>query len=332
MKKQSTIQLTLALFLCSFVASVQAQQLPLFTQYREYHGILNPAFINSDYFTYEYNISAGVSYRRQWANFADGPQNYVARAEHLISPSDRGAFKLLAGGHIMVDKTDPVAFTGFLGRIAGVFSDDPYHGAIVAGMTLGAVQYNVNSENFRFREQEVVGLFESSYHTVVPDVGLGVAAYKRFDRGAGFFANDVVYMGLSIPQVLQLDLAARNDEGDFLVKRHRHFYGFLGYYKYISDDSFIEVSTWPKYVPNAPFNIDLNVRYQLSNILWVGCGWNYNSTAHLEAGFILGENIDWENMVKIGYGFDYSFKEFGPSFGPTHEVNVSFLMDSNNFR
>ncbi|MFT5165953.1 MAG: hypothetical protein ACI8P3_001184, partial [Saprospiraceae bacterium] len=44
---------------------VLAQQLPLFTQYREQAGIINPAAVHSDYFIYEHNVAFGGSYRKQ---------------------------------------------------------------------------------------------------------------------------------------------------------------------------------------------------------------------------------------------------------------------------
>jgi len=47
----------------------QAQQLPIFTQYRENHGYINPASISSDYMTYYHNLYFGAPYRLQWAGF-----------------------------------------------------------------------------------------------------------------------------------------------------------------------------------------------------------------------------------------------------------------------
>ena len=58
--------------------------------------------------------------------------------------------------------------------------------------------------------------------------------------------------------------------------------------------------------------------------LWLGAGGSSAKTLHHKLGFLLGENVGADNNFKIGYGFDYSFSDFGPSAGGTHELNVSY--------
>jgi len=70
------------------LASV-AQQLPLFTQYRENIGIINPAAFNQDFLIYENNLSFGASYRRQWVGLESGPQTQTIRGEYLFSEMTR---------------------------------------------------------------------------------------------------------------------------------------------------------------------------------------------------------------------------------------------------
>ena len=79
-----------------------------------------------------------------------------------------------------------------------------------------------------------------------------------------------------------------------------------------------------KYTPNAPVNIDFNLRYQLVDHFWIGTGVSTAGNYHLEAGYILGENMGWYSHLRIGYGFDYSFTTFGPAAGPAHEINLFY--------
>ncbi len=300
--------------------SIFAQQLPLFTQYREYNSAVNPAAVNSNYLTFEQQGSFGLSYRVQWSDIAASPRTTVLRGEYLFD--NMGAVNLLVGGHLLNDQTGPTSFTGAYGRIAGVISDDPAFGGISIGLTGGMVQYRIDATEIRLRDQDDF-LATQDQTQLYPDVGFGIFAYRMLD---GYnFNGDFIYGGVSVPQVLGLDLNFQDEAGrDFSLKRLQHIYGQLGFIKYLRDDSFLEPSVWVKYVQNAPVNVDVNLRYQFASGLWIGAGGSTAKTSHLEGGVLLGDVEGFGNMLKIGYGFDYSFSSFGPFASGSHEINVSY--------
>ena len=158
---------------------------------------------------------------------------------------------------------------------------------------------------------DIIGTTDQSQF--FPDVGVGIFAYRLLEGG---FNDKFIYGGVSVPQVLGLDLTFQNENGEFFTERIQHIYGLLGAYFFFDNDSFIEPSVWLKYVPNAPINVDVNLRYQLPANFWVGAGGSSGGTAHLEAGFVLGD-IGSDSFLRIGYGFDYSFSSFGPTAGTT---------------
>ena len=92
----------LVCFLLSY-SQVSAQELPLFTQYREFQSFLNPAAVPFDNLAQPYQAlrTVGVSYRNQWVGFNGGPVTFTARYEHIsenlnscllyTSPSPRDA-------------------------------------------------------------------------------------------------------------------------------------------------------------------------------------------------------------------------------------------------
>ncbi|MDQ3015999.1 MAG: type IX secretion system membrane protein PorP/SprF, partial [Bacteroidota bacterium] len=76
------IRIISVLFLVVVYNEMKAQQLPLFTQYREFQGIINPASISHDYLFWEgYTTSFGISYRNQWSKIKGGPVTSTIRAE-----------------------------------------------------------------------------------------------------------------------------------------------------------------------------------------------------------------------------------------------------------
>lgn len=302
--------------------TASAQQLSLFTQYRENAEIFNPAALSANYFGFEHNVSFGATYRAQWTQFTGNPTTQTLQGSYFYK--NPGSFNVLAGGHLINDQTGPTGFTGLYGRLGGVISPDPYYGGISFGLNVGIVQYRVDGSDIRLREEgDVLGGVDVNQW--YPDAGVGVFAYRRLESSRS--GRDLIYGGISVPQVIGLDLTFTDATGEFFTKRVQHFYGMLGLYKFLRDeDTFIEPSIWFKYVPGAPINADFNLRYQMPGNFWIGTGISTASNFHFEAGFILGE-IGYDNLLRVGYGFDYSFTDFGPSAGVTHEINVSYSLD-----
>lgn len=311
------LQLMLSSILLMAFLNVNAQQLPLFTQYREYQTILNPASVGSSYLALDQNLTFGASYRNQWTGLKNGPTTATLRGEYLY---ENTGFSLLSGGYILHDQTGPTGNTGVYGRVGGVISPDPYYGGISVGLTAGMVQYRVNGNEIILREEGDIfdGESQSKFS---PDLGFGIYAYKYLRKG------DYVYGGISMPQLLGLDLAFKSDNGEYKTQRIQHMYAMAGYMLRFKDGSLVEPSVWAKYVKGANANIDFNFRYQMQTSFWIGIGGSTAKAIHAEAGVLLGDNAGLDNTIRIGYGFDYNFSSFGPFAGSTHEINISYSLD-----
>ncbi|MEM8907643.1 MAG: PorP/SprF family type IX secretion system membrane protein [Bacteroidota bacterium] len=306
-------------FSLSICYQIAAQQLPLFTQYNEQVGLINPAAVSNDFLLYEHNISFGASVRQQWVGLESAPRTQNIRGEYIFA--DTEGLGLIAGGHLINDQTGPTGFTGVYGRVAGILSGDPYESGISAGFSFGMVQYRVNISDIKFLELNDVLVAEDQTR-LYPDVGFGIYAYKRINQG--FLDDSQIYGGISVPQLIGLDLEFKDENDEFFTKRVQHFYGLLGMIKYLDDGKFIQPNVWVKYTENVPVNIDFNIRYQLVPSFWLGTGASTAGNLHLETGVILGESVGYSNHFKIGYGFDYSFRTFGPAVGTTHELNLFY--------
>ena len=319
MKFRNRLWLALGLIIGVAYAS-RAQQLSLFTQYRENATLLNPAAVTGDYLARQQNLSFGASHRVQWTGLDSAPRTQTLRADFLYTGGD--GFAPSMGGYLINDQTGPTGFTGLYGRFGGVISRDPRYGGICAGISGGIVQYRVNASELRLRDGgDVVGMADQQQ--LFPDVGLGVFAYKLLE--GRFLRDDYVYGGVSVPQVLGLNLDYTSEDGSFSTRRIQHAYATAGLYHFLRDDNFIEPSVWVKYAPNAPVQVDINLRYQMANAFWVGTGGNTAGTAHVEGGVLLGSR--YGNQLRIGYGFDYSFSQIGPFLGASHEVNLTYALE-----
>lgn len=305
-------------FACVASGSVLAQQLSLFTQYRENASIINPAALESDFLTFGYNLSFGANYRKQWAGLENSPETQTVRASY-INPNSTGV-TFTAGGFLLNDQTGPTGYTGAYGRVGAVIGRDPEYSGISVGLSAGFVGYRVKVSELVVRDDGdlLLGADRSQSH---PDVGLGVYGYS--------YINDysLLYGGISIPQVLGFDVTFQDENGDFSVQRLRHYYAMAGWYWFTGDDSFLELSSWIKYVDGAPLNADLSVRYQLPSAPYLGAGISTAGNFHFEAGINVGQSYRATSNFRVGYGYDYSFSQFGPSAGGTHEIQLAVALE-----
>lgn len=309
--------------LCTFPMWADCQQLPLFTQYREFGSIINPAAISHDFLFYEgYTTSFGLSYRDQWDKVEGGPVTMTLRGDHIFDLSN--SVIPVAGGCIIKDIAGPVSLTGAYGRAAMLLSDDPVYRGLSVGLTAGMVQYLIETAELAAIYPDDILTFQDQ-KKIFPDIGFGVYAYKRMERG--LLEDDIMYAGLSVPQLLGLDLQFQQDDKEFSIKRIPHFYALAGLNTFFSEKSFLETSLWIKTVKGAPLNADINLRYKMNATIWIGAGYSTAGIGHFEAGLELGENMGWSNVVRIGYGYDPSLASYGAGFGNVHEVNMSVILD-----
>lgn len=303
------------LIFISICCPLFAQQTPLFTQYRENYSIINPAALSYSYLIAEQNLDFGVSLRTQWTNLDDNPRTQTAAGNFLFV--NRGV-SISSGGFIIRDRTGPTSFSGAYGKIGGVLSDDPYWGGIAVGISIGVQQFRIDASELILR-QEGDFLGQQDQSKIAPDVGFGFYYYKRFEQG--WVKDDLVYAGLSVPQVLGLNIAFDEGGSDFNIRRQQHINLIAGYYKFLSDDKFIEPSVWLRYVAGAPISLDVNFRYHVNSSIYFGFGGSIARTFHFETGFVIGQQF------RIGYGFDFPFNTIGPVGRSTHEINLNFALE-----
>lgn len=310
-----------------FGVVLQAQQLPLYTQYRDHQSIINPASLSSDYLVLgqEYTQSIGLSYRHQWSGLEDSPRTFSARYENILED-----YNMLFGLSLSNDETGPTGVSGAYLRYAyqAYFSNDMF---LSMGLSAGLMQNRFRGSKGTLRDPgDELG--ESDTNTTLGDVNLGLTLNMELYNG------DILYMGLSAPQLLATQISSSQADVEFETERTPHYYATIGLFKYLDNrngfggDKFLEPSLWLKYAPNTPLQMDVNLRFQMSELFWIGTGYSISvgdrfqgNHLHLEAGLVLGDFVGFvDKRWKIGYGFDRALTTYGPKFGSTHELSLMF--------
>ena len=297
--------------------SALAQQLPLLSQFQEAVGVLNPAALDNNYHKFEHNLRFGAAHHSQWTGLDGNPQTSQLAGDIFFD--DYGPVAPLLGGYFINDQTGPTGFTGLYAKVGGVLTSDPYYQGLAFGINFGVTQYNLRFSELSVRDEETL-LAANDDGRLSPDVGLGIYGYQRF-------GEHVAFVGVSVPQVLGLDLKFRGQDGELATTRYRHYYAQAGAVLALADNSFLEPSLWVKVVPEVPVNVSTTIRYQTPTAFYVGLGGSSAKMLHAETGVALGDRDRPERTMRIGYGFDYSFTAFGPFAGPTHEFTLSYSLD-----
>ena len=289
---------------------VIAQQLPLQSQFNDLQGIINPAAMNTNYLYSSYTFNIGINHRSQWTGIPHAPKTNILHLDYIY---ENEPFSLISGGHIIQDQVSRIKTTGFYGKVGGIFSDAPKETGISVALSGGVVQYAIDTRDAQLIDEDDALAFAKT-NKLYPDVGFGMAFYRRLHKN-----DDLVFGGVSVPQILGLNLAFRNKDNEFDVKRIQHYYAQIGYLRNLyRETSFLEFTSWIKYVKGAPVNVDVNIKYQITNLLYIGSGLNssgmYNGNVGLE--------LNGDNLFHLNYGIGLPFFSTSPQFGASHEIGL----------
>ena len=308
--------------------TASAQQLPLFSLYRENQGLLNPAAVHPDFLLYHENhrLSIGITHRSRWVGGAGKVSTQGLRGEYI--GVGESSFAPLAGLYLVNDEVGPTSFTGVYGRIASIFGmEHPNFGGVSVGLNFGLVQFRINASDINLLDPDDL-LGQSDQSQWHPDVGLGVFFYKNVGRYGAESA--LIYAGLSAAQLIGLELTFAGANGDYPFTRTPHLYALAGMYKFLDDFSFLEFSTWTRYVQHVPLDIDINLRYQSKRKFWVGGGGSLRGSLRAEFGVYLLHLLERDNstngpLVKLSAGFDYGLIQYRDLMDKSFELNLSVL-------
>jgi len=327
-----TLLLSIYCLLLSIDAT--AQQLPLFTQYRDNWTQINPASLYNGYINYEHDVAIGISHRQQWTDpdLIGAPITTMAQFQYVVED-----YNFFTGGYILNDQTGHIGTTGVYGNFAYQIplGKGRIDQTLSVGISGGLVQYSVDIPDGLATSNNSSSLFSEKIF------------YPDFGAGLFYHYDEKFYAGVSIPQLFGLNLEVRNEENpasSFSLVRVRHYYAVIGgYFDFDfldSETAFFEPSIWIRYVDNVPLSFDVNFRYKPSDYFWLGLGYGSATVLstvreqmdinpgkhilHLEAGITLPYMFNPEGNLKIGFGYDVQLSEYLNSFGNSFEIHVIY--------
>jgi type IX secretion system PorP/SprF family membrane protein len=310
------------LFVLSAVSMIVSAQDPEFSQYYSSPLYLNPAFSGT---TNDHRFIA--NYRNQWPSIARGYQTYAFSYDYNLLQYNSGVGFLIT--------TDKAGTAGLKSTQMNFQYSYKFNIAkkwvLAAGLNFGYAFRSIDFTKLLFRDQLQ---FDASGNAPTDDpaaYNLGTTRY--FDFGTGLLAyNKSFWFGISAAHLNHPNRSLINEESTLPIKTTIHggvripLYGgpFVRDRVSVFSPSFV-------YKRQGRFDqLDLGAYFLYDPIsigLWyrgIPLRQNTNDNISQDAVVvILGFNFE---KIEIGYSYDFTVSELGPSSGGTHEISLKYKM------
>lgn len=283
--------LTFALTIGSL--SLAAQQ-----EFQTTHYMFNGLSLNPAYAGVHDGISTSFLYRNQWVGFEGAPNTQLAS---IHSPINNRPISL--GALVFRDQLG-------LSSEYGAYFSYAYRIALTDKLKL-SMGLQASAHNFAVEySQAENGVFDSGDN-------LGDISEFKWNFGTGLLLHtDRLYVGVSVPQILNKKLDINDPDGNF-AQLVRHFYLTAGWAFDAGPDLVLKPNILMKSVGNTPLQFDLNMNALIKKFLWVGA--SYRSFDSIDA--IIGFQISPKLLVS--YATDFTLTEID---NQSHEVMINYLI------
>jgi type IX secretion system PorP/SprF family membrane protein len=300
---------------------MQAQQVPMYSQYMFNSFILNPAAAGSDGYS-SFNLTS----RQQWLGIQNAPrtnslsfQTRILKRSYIIKrdplklknsfiPSRTGRVGL--GATIMNDRTGLFNRTSLqLTYAYHIFLNNTQ---ISFGLTGKAIQFKLD-------------LTDQDVNSALPG-GLTVGDLRKPvytpDADFGFYVlNERYYAGFSVENLLQSYIKVGNQElKDYRLRRT---YYLTGAYRKISESDYdFEPSILLKMTEKLAWQADFSFKVYYRENYWLGLSFRTDKDLILYGGLRY-------NKMYFGYAFDYGFSNLTRYTYGSHEFVMAYKLGDN---
>jgi len=277
---KTLIKITFVLVLTLGSLTINAQQVPMFTNYMYNTLMVNPAYAGS-----RDALTVTALYRSQWVDFKGAPVTQTITM-HIPLKNKHIAIGL----SVLNDKIGPVNNTS-------VFVDYAYIMQLTAksklslGVSVGADMFQANLNTLQLDQQTDPVFMNNINNHVTPNFGFG-AYYSR----AHFYA------GISVPELLQNSYALNpSDANNLIGKQQRNYFFIMGSMLELSNNLDFKPTMLIKETPAVPLEADLTASFIIAKRLLLGAMYRTGDSF----GALVG--LDILPQLHIGYSYDWSF-------------------------
>ena len=314
-KEKMRFVLIIILFF-SFI-HLDAQQVPLYSQYMMNGFLINPAIAGSEGYT-AINLIA----REQWLGLKNAPKTHAISAQTRMlknsyiskMTSARKRQKLSSrsgkvgiGGYVFNDKNGPIDRTGM--QLSYAYHIRMHQSQLSFGLSGMFYQFSIDQTKIRFEEQDI--FFEFADKTIfIPDASIGV-----------YYTAPKLFTGFSTSQLFQSAIRF-GEKGYAEYKMKRYYFLTAGYDLDVNNFLTIEPSFLFKANENMVWQVDVHAKFIFNDAYWAGLSYRtVNSIV-----FMGGVKVD---KYLFGYAFDYTLSSIMKNSYGSHEFMAAILLGDN---
>ena len=301
----------LIVFLTMISMTVQAQQLPQFSQY-----VFNGLHINPAYAGYKGDGYIQTTYRSQWINFPGAPKTLSFTADLSANEGRMGLGVTYLKDRIGLTESN-VGMLTYSYRIA---TGDK--SMLSLGVSAGISEYAFDPTGIVTVNPDPL-LPSSRVAATTPNMNTGI-----------FYHSDKFYAGLSAYNLIGRRALLRQD---IAVAFHDfHYYLTVGGMVRIAHDLQFKPSILVKQVKGSPTSYDLNAMFLFGERVWLGGSFRSNVRIFEDQ---LQEDLSKRNAValvmeyfvspsmRVGYAYDYNLNALNSYRTESHELSVGVYLN-----
>ena len=283
------------------VQNLSAQQEDAFAQFMYYKQAINPAQTGS---SQGINITGLV--RNQWIGLSGAP-----KWQSLLFSMPLLNNRVGVGGNIYRHTIGITQITGLDGSYA-------YRLPVPRGFLSFGLQTSV-----RFMQPNFV--LVTGTQPIEQDESIPVGLQSKYlpNFGAGvYYESKRAYVGLSVPRLLRSNIDF-SDKGQLITRETQHYYFMAGATIPLGEAWELNPQTLWRYLPNAPFDADINLSAIFKKKISGGLSYRIGSeTAIVSTGLQLGDHLH------LGMAFEASFSDIQKYNSGTAEVIIRYFLAS----
>jgi type IX secretion system PorP/SprF family membrane protein len=316
------------LFLLVAATSVFAQQRPQYTQYIFNNYLLNPALSGIENYA-----DIKVGHRAQWSGIENAPKTYFLSAHWNLSkeylwnnplslpekdedPMSRSYLQNYTpspahhgmGVMAVSDKTGPISRFD-AGLTYAYHLQIGSKSNLAVGLYAGVSRIALDLSTIKLETAADPALANAVTSQFKPDVAMGVWYYS-----ARFFA------GASMQQILPQKLAFTNSANYDTGKSLPHFFVTSGYKLFVDDKISAVPSFMLKRVEGLPLSLDMNVKFDYEDKIWLGGSYRSSDSFSAMLGF------SFRKFVNLTYAYDLTTSELSTVSSGSHEIVLGFQL------
>jgi type IX secretion system PorP/SprF family membrane protein len=265
---------------------LQAQHVPLLSQFELNKNLFNPAAFSDE----QFNVN--LFYRNQWLGFDDSPKTMGLNAIMKINTMNFGVFLINDKAGVFEQNTIHLNYAYDLQIVR--------HIMLSFGISGGIDLYAINYPELNLYQKDDPYIHTEKNNVALPDFNLGLMLHSKNDDAnkvySGKGQQSEFYVGISVQHILRVITLNEITRNNSYLSKHYNLIG--GYFFPLNNEIGLGTNILLKYVKDVPFQADAGITVKYKKKFLAGLSYRSSNDIIMKLGFNISDNF------LLAYSFD----------------------------